>query len=47
LNPVITIDDVSVGYGMRPVESGISVRIEKISLFSMRTLMPLCTGRIP
>ena len=54
LNPVITIDDVSVGYGMRPVQSGISVRIEKSEIFAIvgdsgsgkSTLMKAMTGLI-
>jgi len=54
LNSVITIDEVSVGYGMRPVQSGISVRIEKSEIFAIvgdsgsgkSTLMKAMTGLI-
>jgi phospholipid/cholesterol/gamma-HCH transport system ATP-binding protein len=54
LNPCITIDDLSVGYGTQPVQSGISARIEKGEIFAIvgdsgsgkSTLMKAMTGLI-
>jgi phospholipid/cholesterol/gamma-HCH transport system ATP-binding protein len=34
-SPCITIDDVTVGYGTRPVQSGISARIERGEIFAI------------
>ena len=53
-DPCITIDDVSVGYGTSPVQSGISARIEKGEIFAIvgdsgsgkSTLMKAMTGLI-
>jgi phospholipid/cholesterol/gamma-HCH transport system ATP-binding protein len=53
-NPCITIDDLSVGYGTQPVQSGISARIEKGEIFAIvgdsgsgkSTLMKAMTGLI-
>jgi phospholipid/cholesterol/gamma-HCH transport system ATP-binding protein len=51
----ITIDNVTVGYGARPVQTGISVRIEKGEVFAIvgdsgsgkSTLMKTMAGLIP
>ena len=51
----IAIDNVTVGYGTRPVQSGISARIEKGEVFAIvgdsgsgkSTLMKTMAGLIP
>jgi ABC-type transporter Mla maintaining outer membrane lipid asymmetry ATPase subunit MlaF len=54
-NSCITIDDVSVGYGGHPVQSGVCARIDKGEIFAIvgdsgsgkSTLMKAMTGLIP